>query len=84
MLKDTGTLLVISHGLPESRLEYFPRAMWSVEVVEMGTYLIVVCLLFGLARCILCSIYVMHLAGMNQYAEIVSIFMSLMHVVLVF
>ena len=36
VLKDDGNLLVISHGLPESRLEYFPTEMWTVTVVEMG------------------------------------------------
>ena len=36
VLKDDGALLVISHGLPESRLQYFLKDMWRVEVVEMG------------------------------------------------
>ena len=36
VLKDGGTLLVISHGLPETRLEYFPTEMWDVQVTEMG------------------------------------------------
>lgn len=36
VLKDDGHLLVISHGLPDTRLEYFPADMWAVEVVEMG------------------------------------------------
>jgi ubiquinone/menaquinone biosynthesis C-methylase UbiE len=36
VLKDDGNLIVISHGLPESRLEYFPTEMWTVTVVEMG------------------------------------------------
>mmetsp|Transcript_16881 Transcript_16881/g.28196 ORF Transcript_16881/g.28196 Transcript_16881/m.28196 type:complete len:206 (-) Transcript_16881:151-768(-) len=36
VLKDDGHLLVISHGLPDTRLEYFPADMWAVEVVEMA------------------------------------------------
>jgi hypothetical protein len=37
VLKDEGgTLLVVSHGLPDTRLEHFPGDMWTVEVVEMG------------------------------------------------
>lgn len=35
VLKDVGKLLVISHGLAESRLEYFPSDMWTVHVVEI-------------------------------------------------
>lgn len=38
VLKDSGTLLIISHGVPESRMDYFDVNSWSVEAVEIREY----------------------------------------------
>ena len=37
VVKTTGTFLIISHGIPQSRLDFFNRDFWDVEVVEIGT-----------------------------------------------
>lgn len=36
VLKDGAVLLVVSHGVPETRVEHFPADMWAVRVVELG------------------------------------------------
>lgn len=35
VLKSTGTFIVISHGLPQSRLDYFEEEKWSVEPISI-------------------------------------------------
>jgi predicted methyltransferase len=38
VLKPSGSLLIISHGVPAARLEFFSEAMWSVDPVEIREY----------------------------------------------
>jgi EEF1A lysine methyltransferase 4 len=38
VLKDTGVVIIVSHGLPLSRLDYFDQEKWIVEPVSIRQY----------------------------------------------
>ena len=40
VLKPTGCFLVISHGVPSTRLEHFPEDLWQVEPVPIRKCLV--------------------------------------------
>ena len=38
VLKDTGVVIIVSHGLPLSRLDYFDQEKWIVEPISIRQF----------------------------------------------